>query len=250
MKHAKNLALALWMVVLPVSCLLPTFSNEVWPILQARCVNCHQPGEAAPMSFTSYDKVRPWSRAIREVVLSSAMPPWHAAPGTAHAFRNDRSMTKTEIATLVTWADAGSPEGKPLPEYRPPAREGGWKLGKPDMVVKIPGFQVPKSGSLPYSFLIVPLHFDRDTWVRAAEFHIDHGAVIHHINAFARAPESSYLAGFPREQIFTPRWPSGAKSAMAKRSSTGANCCWAMNPGIDPRPGWRMARSSSRPVPT
>jgi hypothetical protein len=182
----------------------PTFSRDVWPILQSRCITCHQPGEIAPMAFTSYQKVRPWARAIREAVLSGSMPPWHAARNTAHAFRNDRSLTRAEIATLAAWADSGSPEGTPIPEFHPARREDTWKLGTPDVIVRVPGFQVPKNGLLPYSFVIVPLHFEHDTWIRAAEFRIDHPAVIHHINAFARAPQSSYLAGFASNQIFTP----------------------------------------------
>ena len=57
---------------------------------------------------------------------------------------------------------------------------------------------------MPYSFLIVPLHLDQDTWIRAGEFRIDQRSVIHHINAFVRAPGSSYLGGFPVNQIFVP----------------------------------------------
>src|SRR4051812_19895180 len=58
-----------------------TFARDVWPILQTRCVTCHQPGAIGPMAFTSYAEARPWARAIREAVVSRSMPPWHAAPG-------------------------------------------------------------------------------------------------------------------------------------------------------------------------
>jgi len=70
----------------------PEFAHDVWPVLEKHCVGCHQPGAIGPMSLTSYSEIRPWSRAIRQAVLSKSMPPWHAAPGTAHAFRNDRSL--------------------------------------------------------------------------------------------------------------------------------------------------------------
>ncbi len=68
----------------------------------------------------------------------------------------------------------------------------------------MPGFAVPKTGPLPYSFLIIPLHLDHDVWVRAAEFRIENPSVIHHINAFVRPRGSSYLAAFPAGQIFVP----------------------------------------------
>src|SRR6266700_7897266 len=80
-----------------------TFSRDVWPILERRCINCHQSGEIAPVALTSYKQVRPWAGAIREAVLSRAMPPWYAAAGSAHSFRNDRSLSKAEIDIIAQW---------------------------------------------------------------------------------------------------------------------------------------------------
>ncbi len=39
------------------------------------------------------------------------MPPWHADPRYGH-FANDRSLTATERATLLTWVDHGTPLGE------------------------------------------------------------------------------------------------------------------------------------------
>jgi hypothetical protein len=178
------------------------FSTDVWPILERRCVTCHQPGEVAPMPLTSYAEVRPWAQAIREAVLTRKMPPWHAAGETAHNFRNDRSLTEAEIRTLANWAQEGAQEGKPLSAaFHPLSRDGGWKLGKPDIVIRVPGFHVPATGQLTYRYLITGGLFPKDVWVRAAEFRIDQHSAIHHINAYARAPESSYLAGYPKGEI-------------------------------------------------
>ena len=60
---------------------VPTFAKAVAPILFANCASCHRPGDIAPMSLLSYREARPWSRAIKEKVVSREMPPWHAAPG-------------------------------------------------------------------------------------------------------------------------------------------------------------------------
>ena len=164
----------------------PTFSADVWPILKTRCVNCHSAGAIGPMPLTSYQQARPWARAIREAVLSRTMPPWHAVPVGRHVFRNDRSLSAAEVDTIVSWVDGGAPEGQPVSEYAAVPQDRSWKLGRPDLVIQVPGFAVPKSGQVPYSFLIVPLHFEHDTWIRAAEFLIDQRALIHHINAFIR----------------------------------------------------------------
>src|SRR5580704_916287 len=180
------------------------FSTDVWPIIERRCVSCHQPGEIAPMPLTSYAEVRPWANAIREAVLTRKMPPWNAAGETPHDFRNDRSLAEAEIRTIATWVKEGAQEGKPLKTaFHAPMRDGGWKLGKPDIVIRVPGFHVPASGLLTYRYLITGGLFPKDVWVRAAEFRIDHRTVVHHINAYARAPESSYLAGYPKGEIVT-----------------------------------------------
>jgi hypothetical protein len=180
------------------------FSTDVWPVIERRCVSCHQAGEVAPMPLTSYAEVRPWAQAIREAVLTRKMPPWQAAGPTAHNFRNDRSLTEAEIGTIAAWVKQGAPEGEPLKTpFHPASREGGWKLGKPDIVIRVPGFQVPASGQMTYRYLITGGLFPKDVWIRAAEFRIDQRSVVHHINAYARGPESSYLAGYPKGEIVT-----------------------------------------------
>src|SRR6266498_3621964 len=87
-----------------------TYTKDVAPILNRRCVECHRPGEAAPMTFNSYKEVRPWAKAIKAAVLVKKMPPWLADP--AHgSFANDRRLSQAEIDTLTAWADNGAPEG-------------------------------------------------------------------------------------------------------------------------------------------
>jgi hypothetical protein len=214
----------------------PTFSADVWPILKTHCVSCHSAGEIGPMPLTSYQQARPWARAIREAVLSRSMPPWHAEPVNLGAFRNDRSLSTVEIETIVSWVDARVPEGPPLSAQAAVRREGSWTLGKPDIVIQVPGFAVPESGQVPYSFLIVPLHFERDRWIRAAEFRIDHRALIHHINAFIRPPGSSYLAGFPENRIFAPTLADRAKRREGEMVFERRQLLLGYEPGYAPMP--------------
>src|SRR5436189_1715661 len=84
----------------------PTFSKDVAPILYSSCVSCHRPGEVAPMSLVSYDDVRPWAKSIRKKVASREMPPWGADPHFGK-FKDDRSLSDTQIATITAWVDAG-----------------------------------------------------------------------------------------------------------------------------------------------
>src|ERR1700735_4486472 len=53
-----------------------TFSKDVAPIVQQHCQSCHRPGEGTPFSMTSYKDVRPWAAAMKQMVVTRAMPPW------------------------------------------------------------------------------------------------------------------------------------------------------------------------------
>src|SRR5229473_4586527 len=79
-----------------------TFHKDVAPVLQRRCQNCHRAGEIGPMPLLTYRDARPWAKAIAEAAATRKMPPWFADP--AHGkFSNDRSLSASEIGTLVSW---------------------------------------------------------------------------------------------------------------------------------------------------
>ena len=182
----------------------PSFSADVYPIVKAKCQGCHQKGEVAPMPFTSFADTRPWARAIRDAVMRGAMPPWHADGKASAAFQNDRSLTAAERETIAAWVAAGAPEG-PAMEYPAPRKsDTGWKLGKPDLVLRVPGYHVPAKGDVPYTFVAFPTNLKQDTWIHAAEWRIDKREVVHHMNAFVRPPGSSYVEGHEPLQFFVP----------------------------------------------
>ena len=62
----------------PAPILAPTFSQHVAPIVYAKCVQCHRPGEVAPMSLINYRDVQPWARSIRTQLVERTMPPFHS----------------------------------------------------------------------------------------------------------------------------------------------------------------------------
>ncbi|MEO8026846.1 MAG: thiol-disulfide isomerase [Bryobacteraceae bacterium] len=168
----------------------PTFSKDVAPILQKRCQQCHRPGEVAPMPFLTYQQTRPWAKAIRSAVLSGKMPPWFADPHFGK-FSNDLSLVQREIDTLVKWIDGGAPEGDPKDLPRPVAFEDGWNIGKPDLVVELPRpLPVPATGTLDIVYIVVPCNLKEDRWVQMAEIRPGNRALVHHVNAFVRGPDS------------------------------------------------------------
>jgi hypothetical protein len=121
------------------------------------------------------------------------MPPWFADPHYGK-FSNDRSLTKGEIDTLVSWVDAGAREGDSKDAPPPVEWVDGWSIGKPDAVFEMPhDFDVPAAGTIEYQYIVIPSRFTKDTWVQAAEARPGNRRLVHHIIAFVRPPGSEWL---------------------------------------------------------
>jgi mono/diheme cytochrome c family protein len=100
-------ALCAWSATAPQA----TFHKDVEPILQQHCQECHRAGEIAPFALMSYTDARPWAKAIRAAVITGKMPPWSPDPHYGK-FLNDLSLAPGEKEKIVSWIDAGAPEGK------------------------------------------------------------------------------------------------------------------------------------------
>ena len=172
-----------------------SFTRDVAPIVYQRCAECHRPGQSAPMSLLTYEQARPWAKSIREKVSTRTMPPWLAAPGSAH-FDNDRSLSQKEIDTIVAWVDAGTPKGDDRDLPPPPKFAEGWTLGKPDVILTLPeDVPVPADGVIAYKYFTIPTNFTEDKWVQASEIHPGNRGVVHHIIAFITEPGKTTVGG-------------------------------------------------------
>ena len=179
-----------------------TFTKDVAPIVQQHCQSCHRPGEGTPFSMLTYEEARPWALAMKQMVVTRAMPPWFE-DGHTEKFENNRSLTQEQIDTIAAWADAGAPKGDP--GDLPPPREfvSGWTIPKPDKVYQLPRpFSIPAKGILDYQYVIIPTGFTKDTWVQDVEAAPTDRSVVHHIVAYVRTPGSNYFKGKPEEQFF------------------------------------------------
>ena len=181
-----------------------TFYRDVLGILQQRCQGCHRPGEIGPMPLRTYSEVRPWAKAIKLAVLTQKMPPWHADRSVGK-FHNDPSLSPSEIDTLVAWADAGAAEGDPKDAPPPRSFVDGWNIGTPDAVFEMPrSYEVPTSGTIEYTYVIVPTGFTEDRWVTGTEFRPGNRAIVHHATVFVREPGSRWLGKYPVGESFVP----------------------------------------------
>lgn len=157
-----------------------TFNRHLAPIVYANCAECHRAGQAAPFPLLSYEDV---SRHAGQIVLMTRkrlMPPWHPQLGFGK-FRNERRLSDLEIELFRRWVAQGKPEGDPDDRLDPPKFVGGWRLGEPDLVLRMPEpFLLAADGPDVHQHFVLPTGLQRDRMVSAVEFRPGNPRVAHH----------------------------------------------------------------------
>ncbi len=154
------------------------YAEHIAPILQRSCMQCHRPGGGGPMSFTSYEEVRPWApvimyrTAIRDRM--GAMPPWYVEKdiGITDGFESDYSLSDLDLAMIQAWARNGAPRGNPDDE--PPAMVfssgNDWTLGEPELVLRSADQTRPAVGPDWWGDIgLVPTGLTEDRYVKSVE---------------------------------------------------------------------------------
>src|SRR5712691_3052655 len=172
-----------------------TFTKDVAPIFYKSCVECHRPTMFAPMSLVSYDDARPWARSIKQRVTARTMPPW-GADSPHGLFKNDPRLTDEQIATIVSWVDAGAPKGDDADLPLAPQLAEGWTIGKPDAIFTMDEeYKIPATGTVPYLYFRVPTHLTEDKWIQAIEIKPGARSHVHHVIAFTQPAGSTLNPG-------------------------------------------------------
>jgi hypothetical protein len=169
-----------------------TFTKNVAPILQQKCQVCHSPGSIAPMSLITYNDVKEYADEIRSHITERVMPPWHIDKTVGiHDFKNDRSLSDEQIATIVKWIDGGMPQGKPedmppAPKFADPTK---WQLATqldqdPDLVLESPPYTMPEHTQDKWFRPTTETGLTEARWVRAIEIRPakpEGRRVVHHV---------------------------------------------------------------------
>ena len=183
-----------------------SYANQIAPLLVDNCVTCHRTGGIGPFAMNSYAVVQGFSPMIREVIVTRRMPPWHADPHVG-TFEGARSLTREQTQTLVHWIEAGSPRGDgpdPLAEMSKQWPE--WAFGEPDLVLKLPAFDVPATGTIDYQRYTIANTTGRDIWIRASDTLPGDRSVVHHV-----------LVG-----VYDPKLPERERMVRASSGELGA----------------------------
>jgi hypothetical protein len=171
-----------------------TFSKDVAPIFQKSCQSCHHEGTSAPMSLMSYSEARPWARSIKERVVRRDMPPWHLDKTVGiRQYKNDRSLSDDEIATIARWVDGGAPQGNPADMPLAPAftSDKEWFIGTPDLTVTTDqDFVMYPNGPDWWLDQFGEVKMPEDRWIKAMEIKPSNPKIVHHAVIYAIEPDA------------------------------------------------------------
>ena len=100
------------------------------------------------------------------------MPPWLVERNVGvQKFKENRSLSDADIATIAAWVDGGAPLGNPA-DLPPPATfrdQYEWFIGEPDLIVEKPPTTVKAYAPKFFSNFYVDSGLTEDRYISAAE---------------------------------------------------------------------------------
>jgi hypothetical protein len=183
-----------------------TYHRDVYPILLARCGACHRPGGVGPMSLLTYKETYPWAVSIKNEVLALRMPPWFADERSGE-FQHRKSLSASEVDTIVDWCLGGTPEGDG--PAGPPSSIAGisWARGEPDLVLAMPeAFTLDSGTSDAVAEVRLETGLDEDRWLTAIDVRPGRPSVVRSALVFREraAPENVIASWVPDQDAAAP----------------------------------------------
>lgn len=225
-----------------------TYAEDVAPIVNQNCVQCHRPGQIGPMSMLDYKDVRPWAKSIKQVVTERTMPPWHADAAHDGEFLNERKLSEEDIRTIAAWVDQGARPGNLANAPQPDIDTSTvWAIGEPDAVFEMPEYFVPDEVEDQYMHFLVPAGFEEDKDIVEMEIRAGATDIVHHVLVFALPPGMGEESVFDDGRTalssdFITGWAPGTdpltyREGFAKRLKAGYNLLFQLHYHKEPGPG-------------
>jgi hypothetical protein len=129
-----------------------TYYHDIQPIIQAKCVECHNPDGIGPMPLETPQDVISYATLIASDVSAQIMPPWPPAD-TCNTYQRDRSLTTDQITTITTWVNGGTPVGDPSDQVTAPTPTG---MSRVDLTLQMPQAFQPNESPDDYRCFLIP----------------------------------------------------------------------------------------------
>ncbi len=158
----------------------PTYYEHVKPILELHCTACHSEGQiAGDIPLDTLESAVNGASDIAFNVSIGYMPPWMPSD-LSLPMQHDRSLTDSEIATLMAWSDDFAPEGDPA-DYTSPADRFAMIEVREDMILQSEEpYEPDETVQDDYRCFAFQMELDEPQYLVAYEFLPDVMEMAHH----------------------------------------------------------------------
>jgi len=179
-----------------------TYWKDVYPILAARCLQCHLNGPSSYRPwFDGYEHVAEVAGNIAIAVKSRHMPPWAVtADGTCGEWDRAHWLADDEIDTLVAWAASDLPEGDPADAAEPAVLPSPAALARVDAVLD-PGVEYrPALGDRLHRCFRAPLALPRTAYLTAFQVRPGNRRAVQRLSIYALDTDEASAGAAALEQ--------------------------------------------------
>jgi hypothetical protein len=165
----------------------PTYYSHAKPIIDARCVSCHQPGDIGPFSLTSHEEVSALAALVRKSIEDGTMPPWQP-DDSCREYLGNFDLRPDEKTTLLAWLDAGAPAGDPNAAPAVTIEDNAPSF-EPNLMLQLPEPYAPKLQPDDYHCQLIPWPADKTKYVTGLRVSPDKSEIVHHVIVFVVGPD-------------------------------------------------------------
>ena len=196
MRHAL-FCLGMWTVVAHAQ--LPTWVDDIAPLVHSHCAHCHHNGGAGPFPLLTYEDVFFTAFMDLHVMQDGEMPPWPADPTYNH-FVGENVLSDEDVALFETWYNTGMAYGDESVVVTPPEfGPEGSLLESLDFVADFDAYTLQSDGE-EYRWFVVSTDFEETKYIQAVEVIPGLPGAVHHADIFVDTTGESRMPKSP------PRW--------------------------------------------
>jgi mono/diheme cytochrome c family protein len=166
-----------------------TYYEDMLPIFEQHCMECHQQGGIAPFRLDQYAEAKRRALDIADATSQREMPPWSpTSDGSCQQFSHTLALDDDQIQAIAAWVDAGALQGTPrsvnVPER--PALGDATEFSTPEFS------PTPQGGDLAefdeYRCFLMDESVDATKFITGYEVIPGTPAVVHHVLAMLVDP--------------------------------------------------------------
>ncbi|MES2620729.1 MAG: hypothetical protein V4615_07750, partial [Bacteroidota bacterium] len=180
----KNLSVFFFATVITasVNAQIPTWSEDIAPILYANCTKCHHPNGAGHSSLLTFSDAYSYAYQMEARTAAGNMPPWPPDENYKH-FARERVLSQIDIDKISDWVAAGRPQGDITLAPTQPSYPNTSALGAVDLSVRIPTYTVGANNDVYRNFPITT-SIPAGRYITGIEVIPGNTHIVHHVLIF------------------------------------------------------------------